>query len=167
MDQKNETSLNFKSLCSRVLSLFQPRQEPLLDDILSLEEFKNTLHKQMCRSDRSGRPLCVIAFDALNSETAEESFEHLIRLLYERKRCFDEIGWFERHRIGVILPDTEVEGSHRLAESIFLQIDEYAPDALDYRVYAYQPLMETDPEYRDRPTPHKKLVSTGTRRDQI
>jgi len=121
----------------------------------------------MCRSDRTGRSMCVIAFDALKSDIAVEAFENLIRLLGERKRCFDEIGWFERHRIGIILPDTEIEGSHRLAESIFLQIDDHAPDALDYRVYTYYPQKETDATYRDRPMPHTKLVSTGTRRDQI
>ncbi|MFH1998797.1 MAG: hypothetical protein ABIK28_03905 [Planctomycetota bacterium] len=167
MEPKIESTRTLKTFCHRIMSLFQPRTQAALDGVLSIDAFQKALHKQMCRSDRSGRNLCVIAFDALKSDTEERAFEHLVGLLDQRKRCFDEIGWFERHRIGIILPDTEIEGGHRLAESVFLQMDSYTPDELDYRVYAYHPQKDMDATYGDHPAPQRKLVSTGTRRDQI
>src|SRR5689334_23939848 len=65
------------------------------------------LRKEQTRADRSGHPFCCVLFrlDPANSEP--RGFQRLFGLLDRRARVTDEIGWFDRTALCVILPETD------------------------------------------------------------
>jgi hypothetical protein len=62
--------------------------------------------------------------------------EAFFDLICSRIRISDEIGWFNSVHVGVLLPDTKVNGAHKLAKSVLskMKID---ASTVPYNVYSY------------------------------
>ncbi len=100
-------------------TLFQHKRTP--DGIYSVEEFREILQRERARTDRTGREFSLVGFDiecSFNPNDVDAMAQSLVRLLKPRVRTTDEVGWFDKHRIGVVLPDTPTQGAWKLAKGV-------------------------------------------------
>ena len=89
-----------------------------LSSIQPHERFHDILERERARSDRKEGQFSVVVFHVGNSGTDSAQVQHLADILTNRIRSTDEAGWFDAHRIGVLLPETSVVGAWRLADDI-------------------------------------------------
>ena len=88
-----------------------------LEGILSVEEFRNFLDREIRKVDRNAHLFSLIIFNVKNQNgTFPQDF---ISNLQKRLRITDQIGWFNHYNIGVFLPDTTTKGAKKLAETIY------------------------------------------------
>lgn len=85
-----------------------------LRSILSTEEFNAELSRERDRSDRCGRPFCLLSFEA---RPGSENAAWLARFLHHRLRSIDRPGWLE-DRLCVLLPETSAQGAWKLSDEI-------------------------------------------------
>ncbi len=72
-------------------------------------DFRTALMRERARADRNEEEFSVLLL---------EGDERLIEKLTKRMRTIDEIGWFDKRQIGVILPDTSASGAMKVANDI-------------------------------------------------
>jgi len=128
----------------KILNLFfQSKKNMVGKGIWSVEEFRAILERERARSDRSGDRFSLVVFDAEIFET-RETLEHLlIEVLYTRIRPTDEVGWFDKAKVGVVLPDTPPLGARKLAGEICRKIS-VRTQPPTFNVYTYPSEKITD-----------------------
>ena len=111
-----------KKILNNFYHFFQSQKNMFGKGICSVEEFRAILERERTRSDRSGNRFSLVVFDAEIFETQETNEHFLIKVLYTRIRPTDEVGWFDKAKVGVVLPDTPPLGARKLAEEICRKI---------------------------------------------
>jgi lipopolysaccharide/colanic/teichoic acid biosynthesis glycosyltransferase len=93
--------------CEQAASIIQP-QEP----------FRALIIRERQRVDRNEHMLSLLLFNIgeRNADGVKEL--NFIHILNSRIRTTDEVGWFDSKHIGVILPYTNADGAHKLADDI-------------------------------------------------
>lgn len=125
-----------KKILNLFYHFFQSQKNMVGKGICSVEEFRAILERERARSDRSGDRLSLVVFDAEIFERQETNEHLLIKVLYTRIRPTDEVGWFDKAKVGVVLPDTQPLGARKLAEEICRKISvKIQPPP--YEVYTY------------------------------
>jgi hypothetical protein len=124
---------------TRLGSFVQSRAVRPLNDIWSVEEFAAVVGREIARAYRHGREFSLVVFDGIPIRDTQD----LGRMLCDRLRSTDEVGWVDRQHIGVILPDTSAEGARRVADDVCQTIARSISPP-EYRVHTYpsQWLME-------------------------
>ena len=103
-----------------------------LRDIWPAEQFAAILDREMALARRYDSEFSLVVFSGVHMERIEDRKEALLR----RIRSTDEIGWLDEQRIGIILPDTSMEGAQKLADDISAQLS--TPESpLSCRAYTY------------------------------
>jgi len=125
-----------KKILNLFYHLFQSQKEIAGKTICSVEEFRAILERERARSDRSGGSFSLVVFDSETFETREANEHLLIKALYTRIRPTDEIGWFDKAKVGVVLPDTPPFGARKLAEEICRKISIRTQPPI-FNVYTY------------------------------
>lgn len=115
---------------------FRSQKNMVGKGICSVEEFRAILERERARSDRSGDRFSLVVFDAEILETRETNEHLLIKVLYTRIRPTDEVGWFDKAKVGVVLPDTPPLGARKLAEEICRKIS-VRTQPPTFNVYTY------------------------------
>jgi lipopolysaccharide/colanic/teichoic acid biosynthesis glycosyltransferase len=85
----------------------------------SVEVFHNILQRERSRTDRTGDRFSVIGFLARERESVPTWFP-LVKVLRQRLRTTDDIGWLDKRQLGVLLPFTEASGAWTVADAISL-----------------------------------------------
>ena len=87
------------------------------DWLLDRELFQASLERERLRVDRSDGvfSLMVVSTREANKSPAAERLAGVLR---PRIRRTDTAGWFDRSRVGVILPDTPSHGAYKLASDL-------------------------------------------------
>lgn len=107
-----------------------------LNGIHSPREFYAVLQRERARSDRAGDRFSLLLFNIADSSGDQTLAPYLVKILTQRIRSTDEVGWFDTQRIGVVMPNTPAEGALRLADEICEKIaKEKRP--LDFKVFTY------------------------------
>ena len=121
------------STLKRRLSFHRPK--PLLG-IHSAAEFRAILIRERSAADRHGHSFSVVAFNAIGADIPADRPGRLADILIGRIRLTDEAGWFDDHRIGVLLSYTSADGAHRLAEDVCRRMGVEASSSC-YEVFIY------------------------------
>jgi lipopolysaccharide/colanic/teichoic acid biosynthesis glycosyltransferase len=88
----------------------RPRPIYRIRDIHTRKNIDAILHRECARCERNGHEYClVVVWPADNG--ASRQLSRLAKLLCRRTRATDEVGWFEKGRLCVVLPDTSEEGA--------------------------------------------------------
>ena len=95
----------------------RPRYFYRIRDIHSRRNIDAILHRECARSERNGHEFCLVVVWAAGVSTPKH-LSKLARLLCRRARATDEVGWFEKGRLCVILPDTSEEGAMSFVRDI-------------------------------------------------
>jgi lipopolysaccharide/colanic/teichoic acid biosynthesis glycosyltransferase len=77
-------------------------------------QFRCALDRESARSDRSGRSFSLVLVRPDPAVRTGSQGWRLVKKVILRTRETDRIGWFAPGVLGVILPDTSVEGARRL-----------------------------------------------------
>lgn len=91
--------------------------------IYSTDDFYEILERERARADRSNQFFSLVVFDVGLPRIDTATAKRVVSFLASRVRISDEIGWFNEHRIGVVLPDTSSEGAWKLADEVCHEIN--------------------------------------------
>jgi lipopolysaccharide/colanic/teichoic acid biosynthesis glycosyltransferase len=102
-------------------------------------QFRCALDRESARSDRNGRPFSLVIFRLDPVAHAGSRSWRLVRKVIRRARETDRVGWFSSGVLGVILPDTSVEGARALVDDLRPMLaDSAEPTQLHVFVYPTQ-----------------------------
>lgn len=76
------------------------------------------VERERLRADRTGRPFTVIHFLPLREPWRQVAIDELLRIVQQRMRGSDLVGWWWDERVCLLLPDTPAEGGRRLVGEI-------------------------------------------------
>lgn len=104
--------------------------------IYTAAEFRSILERECARADRSGPHFSLIDFNLEYSKNNGTSAGHLIKLLTERMRSSDALGWIRKQHIGLMLYNTDASAACRWANNIRQAISPQLYP-LDFSVFVY------------------------------
>ena len=104
--------------------------------IYTTEEFTEVLERERERADRNKHNFSLVVFDMGPAEANRASARRLVRTISRRVRNIDEVGWYDKLRIGVVMPYTSAEGAWELADDICQSIGATMPPPV-CAVYTY------------------------------
>ena len=93
-------------------------RENTVSIIQSQESFRELIISERRRTDRNQHKLSLLLFTVGKQNANGVAVQNLAHVLAERIRSTDEVGWFDSKRIGIILPYTDADGAHKLADDI-------------------------------------------------
>ncbi len=100
---------------------------------LSCADFCRTLDRERARADRHDREFSILLLDG-DALSNPDDADDLINVIVARIRSTDEIGWFDKPRIVLLLPYTSSSGAIKLADDIERLV---APRSPIFTVYTY------------------------------
>jgi lipopolysaccharide/colanic/teichoic acid biosynthesis glycosyltransferase len=125
---------------SNFVNKINPRPDALKhrseNGIYTSAEFCRILERECARADRAGPHFSLIDFNLEYSKNNGASSGHLIKLLSERMRSSDELGWIGKQHIGLMLYNTDAGAACRWANNIRQAISPRLYP-LDFSVYVY------------------------------
>lgn len=130
--------MDLSTFWARISLFARPRRSKGLRGIHSVEQFHIILEREQDRVDRNGHQFSMIVFEVSEPEVDSAQVRHLADILTNRIRSTDEAGWFDAHRIAVVLPETSAVGAWRLADDVCQAIAAKAT-APECAVYTYPP----------------------------
>ena len=84
--------------------------------ISSSNKFSEIIVLERERADRTNHIFSLVIFDMELFETKGISANHLMRVIYRRKRITDELGLYDKQHFGFILPATSSENARKVTE---------------------------------------------------
>lgn len=84
--------------------------------ISSSNKFSEIIVLERERADRTNHIFSLVIFDMGLFETKGISANHLMRVIYSRKRITDELGLYDKQHFGFILPATSSENARKVTE---------------------------------------------------
>ncbi|HUT62548.1 MAG TPA: sugar transferase [Anaerolineae bacterium] len=104
----------------------------------SCKQFNELLKQERLRSDRSNHIFTLLLFNIGIQKKNTPLIRNLSEILASRVRFSDDVGFFDDHKIAVLLPDTSTQGARMLADKLSKEIGIYVP-SLQYEMYTYPP----------------------------
>lgn len=126
--------MNIKNLIKKINLVSNPKIEKKDNFIESADHFHLTLTKEIARADRYNKKNTLILFNVYEYDI--NSIQTFIDILTSRIRFSDYIGWFDKKKIGVLLPDTTLEFAEKMAEEI-CKMKSSTCSQISYEVYMY------------------------------
>jgi len=160
-----------------VFLLKSKKSDPLCG-VYSEKEFRALLDHERRRSNRTKEKFSVAVFDVGDVETEEMDKACLLPdNLVGTSRSTDEVGWFDKNRIGVLLPDTTAKGAKHFTRYFSTTLSS-ALGTIAPKIYTYPshylesgPLEAHEEDASQVPPPsdssqHKEMLSTKKTREK-
>jgi lipopolysaccharide/colanic/teichoic acid biosynthesis glycosyltransferase len=141
---KEKRNLFFEKIVQSLSALSNTQDKSVQNSIHSVNEFRSILKREQERADRNGDMFSLLAFEVGVSSKQPGLVAMLIKIVLRRKRHIDEVGWFNNINIGVILPNTTMDGARKLGEDISSELAVTGPLPM-FTIYGY-PFDKTDAE---------------------
>jgi lipopolysaccharide/colanic/teichoic acid biosynthesis glycosyltransferase len=87
-------------------------------EVQNAEAMQWILYRERARSDRSGNPFSLLIFSPRQSPWPSDGVAFLVGILRKRLRCYDEFGYLDGERVGVVLPDSPPDGAWKVADDV-------------------------------------------------
>ncbi|MBN1558021.1 MAG: sugar transferase [Lentisphaerae bacterium] len=94
------------------------RQSSGVSPIYTPREFRQLLDRECRRADRYRSRFSLAVFEVGTSDENSVLIRRLVRTMHNRFRRTDELGWYSRRELGVMLPFTPAEGAWKVAEYV-------------------------------------------------
>jgi lipopolysaccharide/colanic/teichoic acid biosynthesis glycosyltransferase len=107
-----------------------------LRTLYTQEQTDNAIHRERCRSDRTGQSFALVLFRMPRSIGPSRSLLRLARTALTRSRGTDEVGWYDEDTVCALLPDTDGEGADRFADNVAAVFTD-ATQRPQVTIYAY------------------------------
>jgi len=105
-------------------------------DICSEKKFHQKLKIERSRTHRNGHEFTLTVFDLEEFELSEKNIGRVIKIIKSRIRDIDQIGWYGKKRIGVILPYTSAKGAKDFSKNIINEINDVKKES-NYTLITY------------------------------
>ena len=134
------------------------------------DEFHALIQRERARADRNGHQFSLLVF-RLSGEPERRALERqLVRLLNERLRDTDEMGWYDTRHVAAILPHIEGDRASRLAESLCRSV--FGAVEPIYTIYTYPeswfpPAADEEESNGDRKPPEADRGRAGILRQRL
>jgi hypothetical protein len=87
--------------------------------LLTPEQFRLAIERECCRVDRAvAGDLSMVLFRVTRTRRWRLSTVRLIMTIFSRIRVTDDLGWFDREHLGILLPETSAAGAWKLVQMI-------------------------------------------------
>ena len=88
-----------------------------INGLLNIEDMQKTILREKARSDRRDHDFSVIVINTQELNNGKD-LDHFVQLLCSRLSSIDEIGWYDTHQIGIVLPYTSSSNALQVAEDL-------------------------------------------------
>jgi hypothetical protein len=110
-----------------------------LRSVLSREQLSVAIERERARADRKGTALTLVLFELPERGRNRSAGRRLMRTLIRRMRVTDDIGWYDRRHVGVLLSDTPVIGAWQFVRHVLEKLSSRGTE-VKCRLYAYPDL---------------------------
>lgn len=93
----------------------------------SFEDMKRIILRERARSDRHDYEFSVIVIDIKKFDKENGALDRLYQRLISRLRLIDEVGWYDKNDIAILLPYTSSENATQVAEDVLNILREDVP----------------------------------------
>ena len=125
-----------------------------LHGINSRKEFYKIIDRERERANRNNHKVSLLVFNLESFPDNSNERKLLIKNIIMEKRKVDELGWYDKHSIGVILPYTSSRGARQFSVRLSRTLNFIMPDSFCY-LFTYPLEDKTDAELENN-------VSNGT-----
>ncbi|MEZ6003177.1 MAG: sugar transferase [Planctomycetota bacterium] len=124
---------------SSIRTLF--RRPPLVPGALNAEDLARAFQQERSRTDRNGRPFCMVIFWA--KDEPQYDLRPLAEFLRGQMRLYDLLGHLDQEHLAVLLPETPPEGAEQFAQNVRDAFDA-GSSTIRHEICTY-PLGQNDP----------------------
>ena len=100
------------------------------------EEFLTTISKERSRADRNKHRFLVLVFEVDFESTDFSMTTKFLNQVCPHIRVYDEVGWFNKKSIGLILHDSTFKGAKRIIDEL-KQVNDIDKYISKYNIYQY------------------------------
>ncbi len=100
-----------------------------LSNIASKNKFYKIIERERERVNRNGHDVSLVLFDLALFKGNEKEKKNLTNKIKQKIRSVDEIGWYDAHKVGVILPYTSSHGAREFSARICGSLNLIMPDS--------------------------------------
>ena len=103
-----------------------------LKGINSRKEFYKIIEHERERANRNNHQVSLVVFNLESFPDNGKESKQLIKNILKEKRKIDELGWYQKHRVGVILPYTPSHGARKFSVRLSRTLNFIMPDSFCY-----------------------------------
>ena len=103
-----------------------------LQGINSRKEFYRIIDRERDRANRNNHHVSLIVFNLQSFPDNGKERKLLIKNINKEKRKVDELGWYDKHSVGVILPYTSSNGARQFSVRLSRTLNFIMPDSFCY-----------------------------------
>jgi hypothetical protein len=107
-----------------------------LEQLYSSKEFELLLQRERARADRLDSKFSLIVYTVNGLPSKKNYLRSFLQVVRKRIRAVDEIGWFQDHSIGVLLPFADRKGASSFAEDVATRLSKKVKP-FPYSVFSY------------------------------
>ena len=104
--------------------------------INSRKEFYKVIEQERERANRNNHQISLLVFNLDSFPDNGKERKQLIDNIIKKKRKIDVIGWYKKHRLGVILPYTSSHGARKFSVRLSRTLNFIMPDSFCH-VFTY------------------------------
>lgn len=130
--------------------LFGIKEKSVNNICCSESEFREKLKIERSRTHRNSHEFSLVTFNLKSLQFNEEQTDQMIQKIYSRIRDIDTIGWYDKDKIGIILPYTAAKGANEFAKKIIDSIKENQEES-KYSLITYPPEKKVIKEASNKP----------------
>jgi hypothetical protein len=116
-----------------------------LKGINSRKDFYRIIERERERANRNNHMVSLVVFNLESFPDDSKERKQLIKNIIKEKRKVDELGWYDKHSVGVILPYTSSHGARKFSVRLSRTLNFIMPDSFCY-LFTYPLEDKTDAE---------------------
>jgi hypothetical protein len=118
-----------------------------LKGINSKRDFYKIVERERERANRNNHQVSLVVFNLKSFPDNSNERKQLIRNIIKEKRRIDDLGWYDRHSVGVILPYTSSNGARQFSVRVSRTLNFIMPDSFCYLfTYPLEDKTDFEPE---------------------
>jgi len=114
-----------------------------LKGINSRKDFYKIIEHERERANRNNHQVSLVVFNLESFPDNGKESKQLIKNIIKEKRKIDELGWYRKHKVGVILPYTSSNGARKFSVRLSRTLNFIMPDSFCY-LFTYPLEEKTD-----------------------
>jgi hypothetical protein len=111
--------------------------------INSRKDFYKIIEHERERANRNNHQVSLVVFNLESFPDNGKESKQLIRNIIKEKRKIDELGWYQKHKVGVLLPYTPSYGARKFSVRLSRTLNFIMPDSFCY-LFTYPLEEKTD-----------------------
>jgi len=131
----------------RLSRLFGAKKDPT-GSICSERQFHQKLKIERSRAHRNGHEFSLVVFDLEELQLSQKNINRMVAIIQKRIRDIDQVGWYNKKRLGVILPYTSSGGAKEFSQNIMTDVQDFKKQS-KYTLITYPPEKKSGKEKQD------------------